>query len=79
MLDSGGQKQAHAFLDALEIFGLGYSWGGYESLAVHVSVADRTVAKGDHAGPVMRLQIGLENAEDLMEDISRGLRAAAAA
>jgi cystathionine beta-lyase len=35
VLDSGGTKQAHAFLDALEIFGLGYSWGGYESLAVH--------------------------------------------
>ena len=35
-------KGAHAFLDALKIFGLGYSWGGYESLAVPVFLADRT-------------------------------------
>jgi cystathionine beta-lyase len=79
VLDGGGKEKAHAFLDALEIFGLGYSWGGYESLAVHVSLADRMIAKGDHAGPVMRLQIGLENVEDLMQDIARGLAAAQAA
>jgi cystathionine beta-lyase len=79
VLDGGGKEKAHAFLDALKVFRLGYSWGGYESLAVHVSLADRTVARGDYAGPVMRLQIGLENAEDLMEDISRGLTAAAKA
>src|SRR5690606_39920070 len=51
----GGQKEAHAFLDALEIFGLGYSWGGYESLAVHVRLNDRTIARGDYPGPVIRL------------------------
>jgi cysteine-S-conjugate beta-lyase len=79
VLDGGGKEQAHAFLDALEVFGLGYSWGGYESLAVHVSLADRTIARGDYAGPVMRLQIGLENAQDLMEDVARGLAAARAA
>ena len=78
VLDGGGKEKAHAFLDALGVFGLGYSWGGYESLAVHVSLADRVIAKGDHAGPVMRLQIGLEDVEDLMEDISRGLAAAQA-
>ena len=78
VLDGGGKEQAHAFLDALRIFGLGYSWGGYESLAVHVSLADRMIAKGDYAGPVMRLQIGLENVEDLIEDVSRGLAAARA-
>jgi cystathionine beta-lyase len=78
VLSGGGAKQAHAFLDALEIFGLGYSWGGYESLAVHVSLADRTVAKGPYEGPVIRLQIGLENVEDLKADIAKGLTAAAA-
>lgn len=77
VLKGGGQKQAHAFLDALEIFGLGYSWGGYESLAVHVFLDDRVVAKGNYEGPVMRLQIGLEDAEDLKADIARGLAAAA--
>jgi cystathionine beta-lyase len=79
VLAGGGQKQAHAFLDALEIFGLGYSWGGYESLAVHVFLGDRTVARGDYEGPLMRLQIGLENPADIKADLSRALAAAAAA
>ena len=43
---AAARKQAHAFLDALQIFGLGYSWGGYESLAVPVFLGDRIVAKG---------------------------------
>ena len=70
------QAKAHAFLDALQIFGLGYSWGGYESLAVHVNLSDRTIALPPKEGPVMRLQIGLEDVEDLMGDIERGLAAA---
>ncbi|WP_404927017.1 cystathionine beta-lyase [Mesorhizobium sp. ORM16] len=79
VLDGGGQKQQHAFLDALRIFGLGYSWGGYESLAVPVWLGDRVVAKGPYEGPLIRLQIGLEDVEDLMTDILRGLTAAVAA
>ncbi|MDX8482617.1 cystathionine beta-lyase [Mesorhizobium sp. VK24D] len=79
VLKGGGQKQQHAFLDALTIFGLGYSWGGYESLAVPVFLGDRTVAKGPYAGPLIRLQIGLEDVEDLKADIQRGLKAAAEA
>jgi len=78
VLDGGGQKQAHAFLDALEIFGLGYSWGGYESLAVHVYLGDRTIAKGPYEGPLIRLQIGLEDVADIKADITRGLKAASA-
>jgi cysteine-S-conjugate beta-lyase len=78
VLEGGGEKEAHAFLDALQIFGLGYSWGGYESLAVHVWLGDRTLAKGDYSGPVIRLQIGLEDVADLKVDIERGLNAAAA-
>lgn len=77
VLDGGDAKNAHAFLDALEIFGLGYSWGGYESLAVHVFLGDRVVAKGPYAGPLIRLNIGLEDVVDLKADIERGLRAAA--
>ncbi len=76
VLRGGGKKQAHAFLDALRIFGLGYSWGGFESLAVPVFLGDRVVAKGPAEGPVVRLQIGLEDVEDLKEDIARGLAAA---
>ncbi len=79
VLKDGGNKQAFAFLDALQIFGLGYSWGGYESLAVHVWLADRTIAKGDYPGPVIRLQIGLEDVADIKADLERGFAAAAAA
>ncbi|MDR7223263.1 cystathionine beta-lyase [Aminobacter aminovorans] len=76
VLAGGGTPKAHAFLDALEIFGLGYSWGGYESLAVQVSLADRKVANGPYEGPIIRLQIGLEDVTDLKEDIAAGLQAA---
>lgn len=79
VLPGGGTKKAHAFLDALKVFGLGYSWGGFECLAVHVWLGDRTVAKGDYEGPVMRLQIGLEDVEDIKADLAHALDAAAAA
>lgn len=67
--------QAKKFVDALEIFGLGYSWGGYESLAVVPNLSDRTVAKKDYGGAVIRLQIGLEDIEDLIADLERGFTA----
>ncbi|MCO5157094.1 MAG: cystathionine beta-lyase [Aquamicrobium sp.] len=79
VLAGGGRERAHAFLDALSIFGLGYSWGGYESLAVHVNLEDRTVGAGAYEGPVMRLQIGLEDAADLKADLEAALAAAARA
>ncbi len=78
VLQGGGKQAAHAFLDALQIFGLGYSWGGYESLAVHVNLGDRTIAKVPEEGPVMRLQIGLEDVADLKVDLERALAAARA-
>ena len=76
VLAGGGHKAAHAFLDALGVFGLGYSWGGYESLAVPVSIKDRTIAKGPYEGPIIRLQIGLEDVDDLKADLVAGLEAA---
>ena len=71
-------ETSHAFLNALSIFGIGFSWGGYESLAVPVSVRDRTVAKGPSEGPLIRLQIGLEDVADLKRDLEAGFAAAAA-
>lgn len=79
VLKGGGQKEGFAFLNALKLFGLGYSWGGFESLAVLVWLGDRTVAKRDYAGPIIRLQIGLEDVADIKADIERGLAAAAKA
>lgn len=75
VMKEGGQAEAHAFLNALEIFGLGYSWGGYESLALQVRVADRLIAKGNYPGPVIRLQIGLEDVADIIADLEKGFAA----
>jgi cysteine-S-conjugate beta-lyase len=69
-------RKAHAFLDALKLFGLGYSWGGYECLAVHSFLGDRTICMAPTEGPVLRLQIGLEDVSDIRLDIERGLAAA---
>ena len=80
VLDASPEKaraKAHAFLDALRFFGLGYSWGGFESLAVHVQLGDRKVCKAPAEGPVIRLQIGLEDIADLRKDLERGFAAAA--
>ncbi|SLN49879.1 cystathionine beta-lyase [Oceanibacterium hippocampi] len=62
-----------AFLDDLELFGMGYSWGGYESLAVPARLAGlRTATEWPHEGPLVRLHIGLESVEDLKDDLAAG-------
>ncbi|BDA84937.1 cystathionine beta-lyase [Aureimonas sp. SA4125] len=75
VLRGGGMTEAAAFLDALKLFGLGYSWGGFESLAVVADLSDRILAKAPSEGPVIRLQIGLEDVADLRADIENGLAA----
>ena len=65
------KAQVAAFIDHLDCFALGYSWGGYESLAV-VAYWSRS-ARPWTGGPLVRLQIGLEDPEDLMADLERGL------
>lgn len=72
VLKTGGEKEAGAFLNALHIFGLGYSWGGFESLAVEVNLEDRTI-KHQYSGPILRLQIGIEDFDDLKTDIEQAL------
>jgi cystathionine beta-lyase len=61
-----------AFAEALELFGIGASWGGYESLVLPTAVT-RTAGTGDFGGPLVRLHIGLEDVEDLMADLEQGL------
>jgi cystathionine beta-lyase len=61
-------------IDKLELFGIGYSWGGFESLAVpadHDSI--RSAARRDYGGPLVRLHVGLEDPDDLIADLSRAL------
>ena len=62
-----------AFVDRLELFGIGYSWGGYESLALPVH-PHRTISPA-FGGNLVRLHIGLEDPNDLIEDLSRSLAA----
>ncbi len=71
----GGDEQARAALiDGLAHFGIGYSWGGFESLALPVDPArHRTATTWDAEGPVVRLNIGLEDPADLIADLERGL------
>ncbi len=62
-----------AFLDGLELFGLGYSWGGYESLAVPFDCSSyRTATRWTPGGPAIRFSVGLEDIEDLKADLERG-------
>jgi cystathionine beta-lyase len=70
----------HAFLNALTLFGMGYSWGGYESLAIWFDCAGyRTATTWAPGGPTLRLHIGLEDVDDLIADLERGFAALAAA
>lgn len=73
-LDARGRTEVARFLDALEGFELGYSWGGYQSLAVPVDPgrAERVVRRWT-GGPLVRLSIGLEDPADLVADLERGL------
>lgn len=71
----GEERDAEAFLNALRLFGLGHSWGGFESLAAFGELDHCRTVKPWTEGPVLRLHIGLENVDDLIEDLERGFAA----
>jgi cystathionine beta-lyase len=74
------QAAVHAFLNALTLFGLGYSWGGFESLAIPFDcTAMRSATRWAPGGPAVRFHIGLEDVDDLTADLERGFAALAAA
>ena len=63
----------NAMLDALQLFGIGASWGGFESLAIPMNPADiRTATRWPHPGPCFRVHAGLEAANDLIADLKQG-------
>jgi cystathionine beta-lyase len=73
-LKDGDRQARDRFIDRLELFGIGYSWGGFESLAVPADVAQlRTASAHDYGGPLVRLHIGLEDPDDLVEDLAQSL------
>ncbi len=64
------------FVDSLQLFGLGASWGGYESLVTPTNMAKaRSVTDWSAHGPILRLHIGLEDPADLTADLERGFAA----
>ena len=79
-LKDGDEASRAAFIDALAHFGIGYSWGGFESLVIPADPARvRTATRPDFGGPLVRLQIGLEEPADLIADLDRAFAAFRAA
>jgi cystathionine beta-lyase len=65
------EERFFAFVDRLQLFGRGYSWGGYESLLIPV-FPERTAVPLQFEGPLFRIAAGLEHADDLIEDLAAG-------
>ncbi len=62
-----------AMLDGLALFGMGFSWGGFESLVLPVNLTGaRSATEWTHEGPLLRLHAGLESADDLIADLKAG-------
>jgi cystathionine beta-lyase len=66
------RAQLAALIDGLDFFALGFSWGGYESLVVPAHPERSRAVRPWRGGPLIRLQIGLEDPADLIEDLLRG-------
>ncbi len=80
ILKAGGERERAALIDALTLFGIGYSWGGFESLALPVDPEKhRSVTDWAWPGKTIRLQISLENPDYLIADLQAGLGAFALA
>jgi cystathionine beta-lyase len=74
ILNGGDDKARAALIDGLAHFGIGYSWGGFESLALPVDPARyRSATRWEAEGPAIRLHIGLEDPADLIADLDAGL------
>src|SRR5262249_56676354 len=70
------QAAVYAFIDELTLFGIGASWGGYESLVIPFDVTDvRTATRWAPGGPTVRFHIGLEDTDDLIGELERGFAA----
>jgi cystathionine beta-lyase len=79
VLEPAPRKAVHALVDALKVFGIGISWGGYESLAVPFDCSSmRSATVWAPGGPTVRFHIGLEDVDDLIGDLERGFSAFAA-
>ena len=77
MIKSKNTNSVRKFVNSLKLFGYGYSWGGFESLALHQEFRETgkrkfmKLKKDEH---LVRLHIGLEDPDDLIADIKQALR-----
>ncbi|HEX7929697.1 MAG TPA: cystathionine beta-lyase [Sphingomicrobium sp.] len=73
-LKGGDEAARDRLVESLELFGIGYSWGGFESLAVPAEPDPiRTASKRDYGGPLVRVHVGLEDPDDLIADLAQAL------
>ena len=80
VLKPTSEKSVLAFMNALALFGMGFSWGGFESLVILFDCSEyRTATKWAPGGPTLRFHIGLEDPDDLLADLECGFAAMAAA
>jgi len=80
VLKPSSEPAVNGFLNALTLYGMGASWGGYESLVIPFDCSDlRTATVWHPEGPAIRFHIGLEDVSDLIADLERGFAALAAA
>ncbi|MFN7086533.1 MAG: cystathionine beta-lyase [Burkholderiales bacterium] len=76
VLDPVADRAVAAFVNALQLFGIGSSWGGYESLVIVAHIDKyRTATRWNPGGPTLRLHIGLEDPDDLIADLERAFDA----
>jgi cystathionine beta-lyase len=76
VLKQASPQAVDALLDTVTLFGMGYSWGGFESLVIPFDCSSyRSATTWAPEGPTLRLHIGLENVEDLKADFDRGFAA----
>ena len=74
---SKSKRSVIKFVNNLKLFGHGYSWGGFESLALHQNLREQgnrsylKLAKNEH---LVRLHVGLEDPEDLIADIKQSMK-----
>ncbi len=75
VLKGGDDAAVAAMLDNMNLFKMGFSWGGFESLALYANnmPAKRSATVWDQPGPLVRLHIGLEDPQDLIDDLAAGL------
>ena len=77
IIKSNSKNSVYSFINSLELFGIGYSWGGFSSLAVYnhpAEMGDRRFFKIEKNHHLIRLHIGLEDTKDIINDLKNSLK-----